>query len=78
MELVEKLKEIAGRSGMSCAELAISWTLRRAELTAAIVGARRPGQIAETATASDWDLGEEDIAEIEELLGEFESKFGRA
>ena len=63
---------------MSCAELAISWVLRRAELTAAIVGARRPGQIKETATASDWELSEEDVAEIEGLLSECENKVGRA
>jgi len=76
LNLVEKLKRIAERNGRTCAELAISWTLRQAEVSAAIVGARRPGQIAETVTASDWDLGEEDIAEIEELLSEFERKVG--
>mgnify|MGYP001038353460 CR=1 FL=1 len=78
LDLVDKLKAIAERSGRTCAELAISWTLRRAEVTAAIVGARRPGQIAETATASDWDLSEEDIAEIDGLLSEFEGQVGRA
>jgi len=48
--------------------LAISWVLRRPEITAAIVGARRPEQIAETYTASDWDLSRDDIDEIEHLL----------
>jgi aryl-alcohol dehydrogenase-like predicted oxidoreductase len=78
LDLVEKLTAIAERSGRTCAELAISWTLRRAEVTAAIVGARRPGQIGETATASDWDLSEEDVAEVDGLLSEFEGKVGRA
>ena len=68
LELVEKLKPIAKRNNRTMAQLAITWTLRRAEVTAAIVGARRPGQITETAPAGDWQLGTEDIEEIEELL----------
>jgi aryl-alcohol dehydrogenase-like predicted oxidoreductase len=48
--------------------LAIAWVLRRPEVTAAIVGARRPSQIEETALAADWDLSQEDVAAIEALL----------
>ncbi|HUW20036.1 MAG TPA: aldo/keto reductase, partial [Sedimentisphaerales bacterium] len=70
LELVEKLADIAGRSGRTTAQLAISWVLRRSEVTAAIVGARRPDQIKETAPASDWTLAAEDIEEIEQLLAE--------
>jgi len=44
--------------------------LRRPEVTAAIVGARRPDQIAETVQASDWDLSDSEIEEIEQLLAE--------
>jgi len=74
MALVEKLKEIANRNGRTCAELAISWVLRREEMTAAIVGARRPDQIAETGGAGDWKLSEEDIEQIETLLAERQAK----
>ena len=77
MELVEELKEIAGRNGRTCAQLAISWVLRRSEVTAAIVGARRPAQIEETAPAGDWKLSEEDIKEIEKLLAERQAKIER-
>jgi aryl-alcohol dehydrogenase-like predicted oxidoreductase len=54
--------------------LAISWVLRRSEVTAAIVGARRPEQIIETAPASDWNLSRKDIAEIGKLLAEWQTK----
>jgi len=74
MELVEELKVIAGRNGRTCAQLAISWVLRRSEITAAIVGARRLAQIEETAPAGDWNLSEEDIKEIEKLLAERQAK----
>ena len=50
------------------AQLAIAWVLRRPEVTAAIVGARRPAHIEETVKAGDWELSAADIAEIEVLL----------
>jgi len=74
LELVEDLKKIAGRNGRTCAELAISWVLRRPEVTAAIVGARSPQQIIETAPAGDWKLSERDIKQIEQLLNQHQAK----
>ncbi len=74
LELVEQLKKIAERSGRTCSQLAISWTLRRSEVTAAIVGARKPDQITETAAASDYVLSPEDLEEIEKLLAERHAK----
>lgn len=68
LELVEQLRPIAEKNTRSLAQLAISWVLRRSEVTAAIVGARKPEQIKETAAASDFELGEDDIKEIECLL----------
>ncbi len=75
LQLVEKLRPIAERNGRTLSQLAISWVLRRAEITAAIVGARRPEQIAETAPASDWNLNKKDIDEIEKLL-DYREKVG--
>lgn len=68
LELVERLKHIARRSGHTCSQLAVSWVLRREEVTAAIVGARRPDQIVETVQASDWNLSSDEIEKIESLL----------
>ncbi len=89
LEFVEKLKPIAQKTGRTIAQLAIAWTLRRPEVTAAIVGARRPIQIEETASvaglagtetsplggpAADWKLTKNDTAEIEKLLAERQAK----
>ena len=74
LELVEQLKSIAERSGKTLAQLSISWVLRRSEVTAAIVGARKPEQILETAPAAGWILNEEDIEQIEQLLAEHQAK----
>ena len=74
LELVEQLEKIAERNNVTCAQLAISWVLRRSEVTAAIVGARKPDQITETAAASDLELSTEDIEQIEQLLAERQAK----
>lgn len=74
LELVEQLKQIAQRSSITCAQLAISWTLRRSEVTAAIVGARRPQQIMETVKAGDIELSNDDIEQIEQLLTKWQEK----
>jgi len=68
LKLVEELRSIAENSGRTVAQLAITWVLWRPEVTAAIVGARRPSQIEETVVAGEWVLSEEHIAAIEALL----------
>jgi aryl-alcohol dehydrogenase-like predicted oxidoreductase len=70
LSLVEKLRPIAARYGRPLSQLAIAWVLRRPEVTAAIVGSRRPSQIEETAAAASWKLPAEAIAEIEGILVE--------
>ena len=68
LAMVEELRPLAKKNGRSLAELAVAWVLRRAEVTAAIVGGRRPGQVAEIAAAADWEMTPTDTAEIEALL----------
>ena len=61
LQLVEKLKVIAEPSGHTVSQLAVAWTLRRPEVTSAIVGARRRGQITETVRAAEWPLGQAEL-----------------
>ena len=68
MELVKRLRPVADASDQSLARLAIAWVLRRDEVTAAIVGARNPAQIEETAPAGDWEPGPEELAELDAIL----------
>ena len=74
LELVEGLKPLASRLGVSLAQLSLAWVLRNPEVTSAIVGARRPSQIEETAPASGVKLSAADAAEIEALLKKREGK----
>lgn len=64
LALVDKLTTIAAAHGKSVAQLAIAWTLRRPEVTAAIVGARRPDQVEQLVDGGNWDLSAELIGEL--------------
>jgi aryl-alcohol dehydrogenase-like predicted oxidoreductase len=68
LQLVELLREIANRHGRTPGEVAIAWTLRRPEVTAAIVGMRSPKQVDGVIGAADFRLSQEDVAEIERAL----------
>jgi aryl-alcohol dehydrogenase-like predicted oxidoreductase len=68
IELAEGLRQLAEKRGKTAAHLAIAWVLRRPELTAAIVGARKPSQIEETVGGAGWKLSPEDIAAVAALL----------
>jgi aryl-alcohol dehydrogenase-like predicted oxidoreductase len=68
LALVDALKPIAVRHNRSVAELAIAWVLRRSEVTSAIVGSRRPSQVAETIRAANWTFDAQDLSDIEKLV----------
>lgn len=65
---IEALKKIAAKNKITLAQLAIAWILRRPELTAAIVGARRPEQIRQTVPAAEVVLSADTLAKIENIL----------
>ena len=76
LDLVEALKPIAEREGATLPQLAIAWVMRRSEVTAAIVGARRPDQVRETALASDVNLSEHSVTEIDALIAQRDAAIG--
>jgi aryl-alcohol dehydrogenase-like predicted oxidoreductase len=78
LQFVEKLKGIAARHDRPVSQIAIAWVLHRPEITAAIVGARKPAQLEETVGAADCMLSSADLDEIEALLVERESRLAQA
>ena len=65
---VQRLRPIASDLGLSLPQLALAWILRRSEVTAAIIGASRPEQVAENARASGVKLDAEVLARIDQAL----------
>lgn len=70
LKLLDRLRPIAEANSKTLAQLAIVWVLRRKEITSAIVGARRPSQIEDTASAGDWVLSKKEIRAIDTILAD--------
>ena len=70
LEAVDRLRPIADQAGLSMAELALAWVLRRPELASAIIGATRPEQVHANARASGMQLTPDTLAAVEEALGD--------
>ena len=70
LEAVDRLRPIADEAGLSMAELALAWVLRRPELASAIVGASRPEQVHANAKASGIELTPDTLEAIDEALGD--------
>jgi voltage-dependent potassium channel beta subunit len=68
LEKVQRLESIARDHGCTMAQLALAWILRRKEVTSCIIGATKPGQVAENAEASGITLDEPTVRRMEEIL----------
>lgn len=65
---VQRLGPIARELGLTLAQLALAWVLRRPEVSSAIIGATRPEQVEENARASGVRLPEDVLKRIEAAL----------
>jgi aryl-alcohol dehydrogenase-like predicted oxidoreductase len=70
LEAVDRLRPVADQAGLSMAELALAWVLRRPEVASAIVGASRPEQVHTNTKASGIQLTPDTLAAIEKALGD--------
>jgi len=66
---VEQLKPIAADLGLTMAQMALAWVLRRPEVASAIIGASRPEQIADNVRALGVHLPEEALRLIDAAVG---------
>jgi aryl-alcohol dehydrogenase-like predicted oxidoreductase len=68
LQAIDQLRKIANEKKISLSQLSLVWVLRNKEVTSAIVGARNPQQIKETAKAGALSLTKVEIEGIEEIL----------
>ncbi|MBD8062160.1 aldo/keto reductase family protein [Oceanitalea stevensii] len=67
---VQELRPVAEELGLSMAQLAVAWVLQNSGVSAAIIGASRPEQVAENVAASGVELPAEVLTRIDEILGD--------
>ena len=70
LQLVAKLKPLAAEYGKTVGQFAIAWTLMNPAVTAAIVGARNPLQVAENIGGADWRIKPADMEQVNSLIQE--------
>jgi aryl-alcohol dehydrogenase-like predicted oxidoreductase len=68
LERVQRLVPVAERLGITMAQLALAWVLREDNVASAIVGASRPEQVRDNASASGIELDAETLAEIDRAI----------
>src|SRR5947207_9258235 len=68
LEAVQRLRPIADGLGITMAQLALAWVLRRQEVACAIVGTCQPEQVEENAAASRIQLDDATLQTIDEAV----------
>ena len=68
LKAVEGLKPIAADLGLTMAQMALAWVLRRPEVSSAIIGASRPEQIADNVRAVGVKLPQEALQRIDRVI----------
>jgi len=70
-DTVEALRPLATEAGMSLAQLAVAWVLANPAITAPIVGASRPEQLAESLAAAETPLDAALKTRLDELTARY-------
>jgi len=68
LKRVAALNQVAEDLGISTTQLALAWVLREPNLAAAIIGASRPAQVFENATAAGISLDDATLQAIDSIL----------
>ena len=64
-DIVDAVRPIAARHGVSVARVALAWLLHQASVMSVIIGAKTPEQLADNIAAADLVLSEDDLAILE-------------
>jgi aryl-alcohol dehydrogenase-like predicted oxidoreductase len=68
LSIVDRLRPIADRLGITLGQLALAWNVAQPGVTAAIAGSRNPEHVRENAATGDVQLDDETLGEIDQLL----------
>jgi aryl-alcohol dehydrogenase-like predicted oxidoreductase len=65
-DILDVAKAIAGRQGVSVAQIALAWILANSAVSSVIIGARKPSQLEDNLKAVDVKLSAEDLKALDE------------
>ena len=64
-QIVSAVADLAGKRGVPMAQIALAWLLKKPEITAPIIGATKPEQLADAVAAVDLKLSTEEVEALE-------------
>ena len=67
--MLDSLEAFAGERGRALVELAIAWLLANPLVSSVIAGATKPEQLDANARASGWRLTQDEMRELDSILG---------
>jgi aryl-alcohol dehydrogenase (NADP+) len=70
-DTVEVLGDLAGQAGVSLVTLAVAWVLANPAVTAPIIGASRPGQLADSLAAAEYTLDAELKSQLDKVTHDY-------
>ncbi|MCA1833283.1 MAG: aldo/keto reductase [Actinomycetota bacterium] len=70
LAVVEELRPIAERAGLSLPDLATAWVVQQSGVTSAIVGSRNPQHVRANAVGAEGLLSDDVFSDIEEVLAQ--------
>jgi len=69
LPIIQALGEMAHARDLKLSQLALAWLLHQPAMTAPIIGATKPEQVRENVKASGIKLSQDELAEIDRILG---------
>ena len=66
--MVEALRPVAERLGITLAQLALAWNVHQPGVTAAIAGSRNPDHVRSNAAAGDVELDDATLSELDQII----------
>jgi aryl-alcohol dehydrogenase-like predicted oxidoreductase len=69
LRAVERLKQLAEKYQKSLVQLSVNWILQQG-IEVALWGARKPEQLADIDGTMDWEISDEDMQQIDQILQE--------
>jgi myo-inositol catabolism protein IolS len=68
LAVVDRLKEVARRKGVSLPQLALAWVLSHPQMSVALIGVRKSSELEDNVKALDIELTAADRAELDEIM----------
>lgn len=66
-DVVDALEKIAAAHDSTIAQAALNYLLRKPAVSSLVIGARTPEQLTENLKATDWVMGADEVAQLDEL-----------